>query len=331
MKRVIVTGATGFVGANLARRLVRDGHEVHLLVRHGYTRWRLEGCRQAPRLHETGLDDPAALARVVSAIRPDWIFHLAAYGAYSWQTDARQMAQTNLIGTMNLLEACLGSGFEAFVNTGSSSEYGLKGHAATETEALDPNSHYAVTKASATMYCRYTARNRGVHLPTLRLYSVYGPYEEPARLVPALLLRGLRGGLPPLVDPEVARDYVYVEDAVDAYLLAATAAGQEPGAVYNVGTGVQTSLRQMVDLARGLLGIHAEPRWGTMPNRHWDTSVWVADSRKIRESLGWRPERSLEEGLSRTVDWFRDHPLLADYYYRCLDDPEGVAKGGGRR
>jgi len=310
MKLVILTGATGFVGANLARRLLKDGHAVHLLVRHGYAPWRIEMIRDHVRLYEVDLGDPQAVNTVVSRIKPDWIFHLAAYGAYSSQTDLSRMAQTNIIGTMNLVNACLQAGFEAFVNTGSSSEYGFKDHAPTENEWIDPNSHYAITKAAATHFCRYTARSKNVRIPTLRLYSVYGPYEDPSRLMPTLIRRGLRGELPPLVNPDIARDYVYTEDVNDAYLLAAAAPDQEPGAVYNVGTGVQTTLRDVVEVARRVMGIVVEPDWGSMPNRHWDTNVWVSDNRKIITELGWNPRYTFEQGFRLMVDWMRDHLAL---------------------
>jgi dolichol-phosphate mannosyltransferase len=145
-------------------------------------------------------------------------------------------------------------------------------------------------------------------VPTLRLYSVYGPYEDPGRLMPTLILRGLGGGLPPLVSPETARDFVYVEDVCDACVLAASRPGQGPGAVYNVGTGVQTTIREVVDVARRTLDIRAEPAWGAMPPRPWDTNVWVADSRKIRGVLGWRPRHTFEEGFRKMVEWFRDNP-----------------------
>jgi len=262
MKRTLLTGGTGFVGANLARRLLHEGHEVHLLVRRGYALWRIEGIRNDVRLHEIDLTNAEAVNRVIEQIRPEWIFHLAAYGAYSTQRDLAQMVATNITSTMNLVNACLQTGFEAFVNTGSSSEYGFKQYAPSETDWIDPNSHYSLTKATATMFCRYTARNQKVHIPTLRLYSVYGPYEEPTRLIPTLIVRGLRGELPPLVNPNIARDYVYTEDVNNAYLLAATHPDQELGAVYNVGTGIQTSLRDVVDIARCELPITVEPQWG---------------------------------------------------------------------
>jgi dolichol-phosphate mannosyltransferase len=200
------------------------------------------------------------------------------------------------------------------VNTGSSSEYGFQDHPPAETEPLEPNSHYAITKVAATLFCRYTARSSGAHIPTLRLYSVYGPYEEPTRLLPTLLVRGLRGALPPLVDPDVARDYVYVGDVVDAYLLAATVPNQEVGAIYNVGSSSQTTLREVVDLARRSLGITAAPRWGTLPNRQWDTTVWVADTQRVRSALGWQPRHSLERGFQQFVAWYHAHPALHAHY-----------------
>jgi nucleoside-diphosphate-sugar epimerase len=209
------------------------------------------------------------------------------------------------------------AGFDAFVHTGSSSEYGAKDHAPPETEQLEPNSAYAVAKAAATLFCRYTAQRHGLHMPTLRLYSVYGPYEQPGRLLPTLVLRGLQGRLPPLAHPDTARDYVYAEDVYDACLLAASQPNQEPGAVYNVGTGTQTTLREVVAAAQSVLPIgNAAPRWGSLPAREWDTTVWVADPRQIRAVLGWQPRYTFVQGLRHMVDWLRAHPARYAYYDR---------------
>ena len=318
MKRVILTGASGFVGANLVRRLLKDGHDIHLLVRQGYNPWRIEDLCADVQLHVIELTDDVALNRVVGNIRPDWVFHLATYGAYSWQTDLHQMIQTNIIGSINLIMAGLRTGFEVFVNTGSSSEHGFKRHASSETDWLEPNSLYAVTKASATLFCQYFAQSQKMRMSTLRLYSVYGPYEEPGRLMPTLILLGLQGKLPPLVNPSVVRDYVYVEDVVDAYIRVATQIDQEPGAIYNVGTGIQTSMCEVVEIARRVMGIVVEPKWGSMMNRLWDTSIWVADSRKIRHDLGWQPSYTFEQGFCQMVSWFLSDPKIMGYYRNRL-------------
>ena len=308
MKRVIVTGGSGFVGANLTRRLINEGHQVHLLLRPGYQPWRLAALDRDVQRHQAPLADADGVKRVIGQIKPDWIFHLATEGAYSWQTDVHQIFQTNIVGLVNLVEACLETGFEAFVNTGSSSEYGFKPEASSETARLEPNSYYAVSKASATLFCRHTAQKYGVHLPTLRLYSVYGPYEAPGRLIPNLILQGLKGKLPPLVNPNIARDYVYVDDVCEAYLLAAAQPERALGAVYNVGSGTQTSLKEIVDLARRVMQLTVEPKWGSMPNRSWDSDVWLSDSRKIRQELAWQPAYSLVEGFQATIEWFQNAP-----------------------
>jgi nucleoside-diphosphate-sugar epimerase len=312
--RAVVAGASGFVGANLARRLLRDGHEVHLMLRPGFETWRLEDVLSDVRVHSVNLQDRAGVADAIQGIKPDWIFQLAVHGAYSSQTDVYEIMQTNLFGTVNLVEACLRTGFEAFVNSGSSSEYGLKDHAPSEREWLEPNSHYAVSKAAATHYCRFTAQSRGVHLPTLRLYSVFGPYEEPTRLMPTLALYGLRGELPPLVDPRIARDFVYVDDVVDAYVRAAMIKEQEAGAVYNVGTGVQTTLADAVECTRRVLGLTVAPAWGSMPERQWDTTSWVADNRLIQQALAWAPRYDFARGFRSMVEWFREEPGRAAFY-----------------
>jgi dolichol-phosphate mannosyltransferase len=312
-KSVLITGGTGFVGANLARRLLSDGHGVALLVRPGHRRWRLADVEEDFGWFEADLEDRSGLKRLLGELQPDWIFHLAAHGAYSWQTDALAIMQTNVMGTASLLEACLEAGFEAFVNAGSSSEYGRKDHPPTEEEALAPNSRYAVGKAAATMYCTQAAVAAGAPVTTLRLYSVYGPWEEPRRFIPQLVARGLAGRLPRLASPHTARDYVHVDDVCDACLVAARGSGR-PGAVYNVGTGVQTTLRQAVETARRVLAIDVTPRWGTMDDRAWDTSRWVADSTRLRDELGWRPAVDFEFGLARTADWLRSDPVLLDRY-----------------
>lgn len=313
-RRVLVTGGTGFVGANLVRRLLADGHAVHLLVRRGHRPWRLAGIADDVRLHRAPLEDRAAVERAVGRVKPEWIFHLAAHGAYSWETDLDRIVATNVAGTVNLVRAGLRTGFEAFVNAGSSSEYGFKPRAPSEREWVEPNSHYAVTKVAATHFCRLTAAREGAKIATLRLYSVYGPWEDPGRLMPTMIVQGLAGTLPPLVDPRVARDYVYVDDVSEAFVRAAVKPHPEPGAVFNVGTGRQTTIRQVVQIARRTLDVAERPRWGTMPNRQWDTSVWVSDSRAIRKALGWKPRYDVERGFRQMVAWMREDPKRAAWY-----------------
>ena len=319
MKTILLTGGTGFVGANLARRLIERGDRVNLLVRPGYAPWRIATIRDDISLHVVDLRDRERLRETVRRVKPDWIFHLAACGAYCWQNDIQQILSTNVNGTANLVQACLSAGFDHFVNAGSSSEYGFKRGAPSENERLEPNSHYAVAKAIGTQYCRIAGIRGKRKVTTLRLYSVYGPFEEPRRFIPTLLVNALHKRLPCLVDPETARDFIFVDDFVDACLRVAGSERIGPGVVFNVGTGISTTIGQAVDMVKQILQLPVDPQWGTFPRRSWDTTCWVADIGKIKSVLGWTPETDLRSGLQKTLEWFRLNPEYFDYYRRCLE------------
>jgi dolichol-phosphate mannosyltransferase len=308
MTRALLTGASGFVGANLARRLLRDGVEVHLLLRSGHDPRRLRDIADLVIRHDADLANAADVSRVMTASRPDAVFHLAAYGAYSQQRDFQQMVATNVLGTSYLVDAAVAAGVGAFIHTGSSSEYGWKQSAAREDDRLEPGSHYAITKAAATHYCRHAAVTHDIHAVTLRLYSIYGPWETPTRLFPTLLTHVLRGEWPPLVAPSAAHDFVYVDDAVDAMVAVASATQLPRGAIYNVCSGVQTTLGELVAAVRELAPVAAEPQWSTMPPRAWDTDRWVGSGDALLRDLGWRPATSLRSGIEQTLAWMRQAP-----------------------
>jgi len=313
-RRALVTGAGGFVGSCLARRLISDGHDVDLIVRPGSLGWRLAELGSLATIREVDLRDEEALRRAVAASAPDWVFHLAAHGAYSWQTDPRGIIESNLMGTLALARACCDIGFDAFVQAGSSSEYGRQDHAPSEREAPEPNSIYAVSKVAATLLCRHLAAAHDLRMVTLRLYSVYGPWEDPRRLMPVLVAHALRGELPPLVDPDTARDFVHVDDVCDAFLAAAGSAAATADAIYNVGSGTQTTLGEVVDVARTVFGVHTEPQWGSHEARSWDTDVWRADPSLIEQHLGWTAQRDLGAGMRSLADWLRLSPALWERY-----------------
>ena len=314
MKRVLITGASGFIGANLTRRLLQDGHEAWLLLREDHQPWRVDEIVSVCHVVKGDVADRDAVRRAFTEAKPEWVFHLAAYGAYSNQTGFEKMAAVNLVGTAALLDASVATGVECFVQSGSSSEYGYKAAAPRESDVLEPNSHYAITKAAATHYCKLTACESGMKAITLRLYSIYGPWEEPSRLIPSLLIHCLRGALPPLVSPRIARDFICVDDAVDAFMRVASTSGLPTGAIYNVASGVETTLEQLIGEARELFGITEKPAWGSMPDRAWDTDRWVGDASAIHEATGWRAETALHEGLLHTVHWLRSNPRWLSYY-----------------
>ena len=316
MTRVALTGGTGFIGANLARALLARGYEVHLLNRATHATWRIERIRRDVALHVVDLADSSSVRDAFRTIRPELLFHLAQAGGYSWQTNVGDMAATNYLACINLLQAA--KEFDTrVVNTGSSSEYGLKPHPTRETDCPEPNSDYAATKAAGTLYCQQWARREGRPAPTLRLYSVYGPFEEPMRLLPRLVAFGLEGRLPPLANPDTARDFVYVDDAVAAYLRAAEIALPDPGSVFNICSGRQTTLREIVGATRRVLDVAAEPAWGSMGSRSWDSNVWVGDPERAARELGWTATTDLDAGLGKFAQWLQSEPGMREHYRKA--------------
>ena len=323
-KRVLITGATGFVGANLARHLIKAGYQVTILLRPGaklklsekmassdllQIQKRIQSLdiqSGAAELIECDLLDVESVRKTLQASKADWIFNLAAHGAYSWQNNPLAIVSSNVTALANLLDESSKIGFEAFINAGSSSEYGYKDHAPAETEQARPNSLYAVTKMAGTNLCGVIARRNNLLVATLRLYSVYGPFEDDRRLIPTLIRYGLQGDLPPLVDPKIARDFIYIDDVCRAFVLAAQTKSKEFGAVYNIGSGQQTNMEDVVRLASRVMSIQSSPVWNSMENRSWDTSIWMANCEKAVKILRWSAQVDLEDGLRQTIAWTSD-------------------------
>jgi nucleoside-diphosphate-sugar epimerase len=306
-----VTGAAGFVGANICSRLLQRGEEVHALVKPSTSMWRLQEIADRIVVHLADITDAAAVDRVVKQVRPTIIYHLATHGAYHYQDDAEQILLVNVTGLWNLVRACSEVGFELLVNTGSSSEYGFKQFAMRETDVLEPDSFYAVAKSAQSLLCRHVGRSTRSAIVTLRLFSVYGPYEEPTRLVPHLMVAAIDGQPIDMTAPDTVRDFVHIDDVVDVYLQI-DRLGEMAGEILNVGTGVQTSLSELVKILGEVNGAPIDARWGRMQPRTWDSNVWVADVSKLRRALGFVPQTTVAQGLAATLDWFRRHRRAYD-------------------
>lgn len=303
---IAVFGAGGFIGANLVRALLPSRNDVFAVTHQGFIPWRLLGLPKENIL-QCDVTQPREVERIFQRHACRTLFCFAAYGAYSRQSDAPTIYRTNLLGLINVVEAARHHGISALVHAGSSSEYGTNSAGPSETAALHPNSHYAVSKISASYLIGYLG-SQGVPVINLRLYSVYGPWEESDRLIPKLIEHGTRHELPPLVEPDVSRDFVYVDDVVEASLLAATVGVKSArGESLNIGSGQKTTMRDVAAVARELFGIIQEPSWGQMPNRRWDLKDWYADPARANERLGWKAVTSLRAGLERTRDWVLSH------------------------
>lgn len=299
---IIVTGASGFVGANLFNQIKAVRNDVYACVR------REKGWRLADVADEfvvaVDLNDPAATKNLVQSIKPQTVFDCVAYGAYSFEQDSRLIYQTNFQAIVNLISELNGKPLSAFVHAGSSSEYGTNSAGPSESEVCTPNSHYSVSKVAVANYLKFVGKHNSFPCANLRLYSVYGPLEDTSRLIPNIVRKALHDSFPPFVNPETSRDFVYVDDVCAAFILAA--AKMNPGIYgedFNIGGGVKTTIRDLATISKSTFNISIEPKFDSMKGRSWDLSDWYSNSAKAKELLGWSPVVSLKDGLERTAIW----------------------------
>jgi nucleoside-diphosphate-sugar epimerase/glycosyltransferase involved in cell wall biosynthesis len=299
---ILITGASGFVGANLFKTIAALRSDVFAVEKTGKS-WRLADVDD-DYVIAVDLTDSAAVKNLLNNVTPQTVFDCVAYGAYSFERDAGRIYETNFLSVVALAGMLAERSISAFVHAGTSSEYGTNSAAPAENAELDPNSHYAVSKSAVSGYLRYMGEHRSFPCVNLRLYSVYGPLEDTSRLIPNLLRSALAGGYPQLVDPRTSRDFVHVDDVSAAFIIAAAKMNpQIYGMSFNIGTGRRTTVAELADVAKRIFDIKEEPVFGTMPARDWDLTDWYADPARAMEILGWVPSIALEQGLRSTSEW----------------------------
>lgn len=309
--KILVTGATGFVGSNLVRRLISNGHDVHILIRNLSNKWRINECFPDLHNHTADLLNQEELKDLMSEIEPDVIFHLATSGMYGGiaRPDA-EVIETNLLGTINLINACNDIDYKCFVNTGSSSEYGPKKEPMKETDLCEPVNLYGISKCAATLYGQSVARTRGKPIIGFRLFSPFGPFDDKSRLMTYAITNALENKPLLLGNPNAVRDYIYIEDVLDIYLKSIEIATRLKGAVFNVGSGSQTSISYIVNKIIEITDSKSEIKWNSFSGRAHDTEKWEADIEKISRRFDWRPKYHLDDGLRQTISWFEKNLQL---------------------
>jgi polyisoprenyl-phosphate glycosyltransferase len=303
---ILVLGGSGFVGANLLRTLLRFRADVSGTTTR-LPAWRLEDLPQR-HVKQVDLLIDSNLDALLDEVCPRTVFNCVAYGGYSFETDSALIYQTNFNFTSRLLARLEKRGIASYIHAGSSSEYGDRAAGPHEDAPTAPNSDYSVSKVAAANLLSYYGKRKKFPCANLRLYSVYGPYEDSSRLIPNVVRQGMAGGYTELVSPQISRDFVYVDDVTEAFLDAALYL-EEPayGDSFNIGTGQKTTIGDVAALARQEFGLQGEPQF-TMPERRWDVADWFANIDKARLALKWEPRTTFRAGLERTVQWYKALP-----------------------
>lgn len=306
-ERVLITGGSGFIGACLTRALIAQGQEVFLLLRPEHQPWRLVALQGQFHPLLGDLRDSASVNAAVQSARPDVIYNLATHGAYPAQQNRAAILATNIQGTMNLLEALSHRDYRCLVHAGSSSEYGQKNVPMHEEDRLEPATDYAVGKASASLLVLAEAY-RGKPNCVVRVFSAYGPWEEPTRLVPYVMDCCIHGRNPEVTWGGQPRDFIHIDDVV-ALMITAGRLPQARGLILHAGTGIQQRVRTMIETIIATSNTTVVPAYGQRNYHQHEPECWVASIKKTQETTGWVPRHDLRSGIECTWRWLRQQTV----------------------
>jgi UDP-glucose 4-epimerase len=305
-KQVLVTGAEGFIGSHVVKRLLREGAVVHALVNKGSSLWRIQECISRITMLDADITDHISLQSSIPPIKPQFVFHLAALVdvSRSWELIA-PLVQTNLIGTINLLSAVRETPLEAFLHASSSEEYGDAPSPIPESQRESPISPYSFSKAAATHFCQVAARTFDLPVMVARLFPVYGPFQEGSMFIPSAIKDLLTNREFSMSPGEQEREFTYVDDVIEACLRIALCPDAR-GEVINVGSGVPYRLKDVAAMIRVLVGGETTVDMGALPYRKGEGRKIFCNNRTVKKLTGWSPKVSLEEGLRLTVAWYKN-------------------------
>lgn len=300
---IVVTGAGGFVGVHLVRELGRWRDDIIGFTKFGEF-WRSEFLTPQQVDHVDVTNDSAYTA-LLDKYKPATVFNLAAYGGYAVQVHPATTYRVNLLSVDTLSRWCVNNG-AILVQAGSSSEYGTNCAAPLEDAQVFPNSLYAFTKSSATEFLGYMSRHCGLKAAVARLYSVYGPLEDPDRLIPTLVRCAFDGELPDFSPRTVSRDFLHIDDAVSGLVrIASFVAEGGKYEIFNLCSGVATTMEEVAVAAQSIFALDVQPRFANSI-RPWDLANWYGNPEKTKEILGWSAKIPFRSGLSQTAMWYKN-------------------------
>lgn len=317
-KRVFVTGADGFIGSHLTEALVQVGAKVRAMVFHNaHSHWGWlddlsPDVLKDVEVVEGDISDPGAMRNLIKEV--EIVFHLAALIAVPFSyISPISYIRTNVMGTVNVLQAAQEAGAELVIHTSTSEVYGdAQKIPMDEGHPLNAQSPYAATKVAADQMALSIHRSTALPVAILRPFNTYGPRQSTRAVIPTIITQALEGdGRIFLGNTTPTRDFLYVEDAVRGFLLMATSE-DVVGRIVGIGTGVETSIAELVKIIGEILG--KELRVLSVPERvrprQSEIERLCCDSSLARRILGWEPHILLREGLERTINWYKKQPKL---------------------
>jgi nucleoside-diphosphate-sugar epimerase len=300
--RVLITGAGGFIGSQVARKVLQDGHSVAAVLRPGESSERLIDCSDSVSVFHCDLYDGIATRQLVSETRPESALHLAWYAEPGKYWEARENLDCVRM-SLCLAQALAEAGCSRFVGAGTCAEYDWDyGFLSENVTPLKPRSLYGVCKNATREILQAFCARAGMDFAWTRFFLLYGPMEAEERLIPYVVLTLLKGEVAKCTRGEQRRDFLYVEDAASA--MWAVAKSDLSGPV-NVGSGQPIKVRTLVETVAQHLQREDNVVFGALPTDPQEPALVLADVRRLKNGTGWKPSLSLQEGVEKTCEWWR--------------------------
>lgn len=307
-EKILVTGGSGYIGSALVKRLVTEGVRPYVLLRRTSIPHRLQEVEHEIIPIIGDVSNAQKLETELNKIHPTLIYHLAGEGVYSYTDfsyqNASSLFSSNVNGTVNLLYALHSVPYSLFVNTGSCFEYGSRTEPFSENDLPIPCNIYGATKNAATVFAMTYAKNFNKPVVTLRPFTVYGPNEDPKRFISTTIKRCLDGLNPVLTKEHIIRDYIYIDDVIEAYLTSYGQREHVSGEILNISTGIGSTLTKVAQQIIGLTGKpNLKPEQGGFPKRPGEVHSLIGNPEKAKKLLDWRATTDVKTGLDRMVTW----------------------------
>lgn len=298
--RVAVTGATGFLGCYLVAELLRRGHAVAILTRADSNAWRLRKFEGAFSVISGALAEPTSLREPLAAFRPDAIVHFAWAAVSGADRNSPEQAR-NIPMTVELAAVAAEIGVRAFIGAGSQAEYGPYPRLIRTDDPTHPTTLYGWSKLAAGSIAGQLAAERRMRFAWLRVFSTYGPQDNPDWLIPATIAQLRSGQRMSLTKCEQRWGFLHAADAASAFRIVVE--NEQAAGIFNLGSPDAPPLRETVTMLRELVDPTAELGFGDVPYRPDQVMHLQADISELT-ALGWRPQIALEDGLRETVAWY---------------------------
>jgi len=285
-ERILITGGTGFFGKNLIDRLEKENYSLSLF--------------------QGDLTSEKDVKKVIYSVKPTIVYHLGAIVDLSRDfKTAQRCIDTNIKGTLNLLEALKTDIPSRIIYTSTEEVYGDGVLPYREDQLPNPPSPYSISKIAAESFSRIYARELGFSLFIFRVGTAYGPYQPIDRLIPYIIVRALKNKDIPLNSGRKKRDYIFIDDVIDAFVLVASNDIGRGNVTINLGGGIQYSLKELVYKIITLTNSKSKVVFDAFPDRSYEADEWLLDNQAAYNILGWKPRISIDEGLRRMIQYYK--------------------------